>query len=25
VLPFEIASIVLLVAIVGAIVIGRED
>ena len=25
VLPFEIASIVLLVAIVGAIIIGRED
>jgi NADH-quinone oxidoreductase subunit J len=25
VLPFEIASIVILVAIVGAIVIGRED
>ncbi len=25
VLPFEIASLVLLVAIVGAIVIGRED
>jgi len=25
VLPFEIASIVLLVAIIGAIVIGRED
>jgi NADH-quinone oxidoreductase subunit J len=25
VLPFEIASVVLLVAIVGAIVIGRED
>jgi NADH-quinone oxidoreductase subunit J len=25
VLPFEIASIVLLVAIVGAIVIGREE
>jgi NADH-quinone oxidoreductase subunit J len=25
VLPFEIASVVLLVAIIGAIVIGRED
>jgi NADH-quinone oxidoreductase subunit J len=25
VLPFEIASLVLLVAIVGAIIIGRED
>jgi NADH:ubiquinone oxidoreductase subunit 6 (subunit J) len=25
VLPFEIASVVLLVAIVGAIMIGRED
>jgi NADH-quinone oxidoreductase subunit J len=25
VLPFEIASLVLLVAIVGAIIIGKED